>query len=117
MANLVVGFGDKAEKRTSSGRGKAGGSSTQVVPGGGVEGSMHSLQKESNKIDFGEFMVSSEQGQMISWESYLESAVRMAKVNPNLDRGVCEAAFQKARREIESKKAKTADEISAVKPF
>ena len=101
MANLIVNFVDKEFKVQ-----KRRGSSTQVVPGGGVEGGTHSrveggmntMQKEWNKIDFGEFMVSSEQGQMMSWDSYLETAVQMAKVNPNLDRGACEAAFLKARR-------------------
>lgn len=54
---------------------------------------------EAPSIDFGEFLVASHDGQMMTFDELLSQAPKLAqsKIDPSLDKAKCEAAFLAAR--------------------
>lgn len=54
---------------------------------------------ETGKINFVEYMASSESGsKMISFDSYLNQALKIAKIRPESDHDACKRAFERARQ-------------------
>ena len=59
-----------------------------------------SVASKKGVVDFKEYMVSSEGGHMVTWDAYLQTVMKEATIDPEIDREACESAFNEERSRV-----------------
>ena len=86
IATIIVKSADKNERPTKK-------RNSQVAP----HVSMRSMVK-NQAVEFGEFMVAADGGNMISWEKYLDEVGKSVDITKaNVDHKMCEESFDRAK--------------------
>lgn len=90
MAHLVL---EACDSRADKKRRRGIGLRRMVAPNDGT-----TTGSEEATLNFGEFLVATESGQMIDFQRFLAEAPSVAKVNPSVDKAMCERTFAFARK-------------------